>query len=424
MNSRVLLILGLLACTAADVRAQTAGRRIAVGRCVSEPGSLLWRADIRQPWQHAPNGGLLVAGDLIVALGEAALDGTNGDVRLLLKGNAGSSAPLPILESAIVPFYSRDVDLDFALLRGRVDVLNRKAQGEVKVRVRGPDGAAEIRLLEPGAHIALVLSGRWPPGAPFRKDTNPDGHRPASAFVLVVLRGEVEVSTGMHQFLMREPPGPALLEGSQVADPNAFPSKLDKLPDWAVAPADSDKKVGAGLARLGDLVRRASVSSAINQLLQSNDAAERNVAVALQGATDDLDGLSESLARPRTSDILEDAIKASRNWIGREPGQDAKLYRTLIDNQKLSAVQAETVLQLLHGFDDDSQGQPETFEALIDLLESDQPAIRGLAQWHLYRLAPAGRKIDYDALASTEKRAAAVEQWRKLIPVGKLPPSK
>jgi hypothetical protein len=82
------------------------------------------------------------------------------------------------------------------------------------------------------------------------------------------------------------------------------------------------------------------------------------------------------------------------------------------------------VLQLLHNFDDDALRQPETFEGLLDLLESDQLAIRGLAHWHLYRLVPRGRTIGYDPLAAREKRALAVQEWRNLIPTGQLPPSK
>jgi hypothetical protein len=44
----------------------------------------------------------------------------------------------------------------------------------------------------------------------------------------------------------------------------------------------------------------------------------------------------------------------------------------------MTSTQAETVLQLLHNFSDEELTQPETYEALIDLLGSDQLAIRGL----------------------------------------------
>jgi len=77
---------------------------------------------------------------------------------------------------------------------------------------------------------------------------------------------------------------------------------------------------------------------------------------------------------------------------------------------------------LLHSFSEDELRQPETFEALIDYLESERTGIRGLAHWHLYRLVPKGRSIDFDPTAPADKRKVAVDQWKKLVPKGKIPP--
>src|SRR5262249_43815543 len=153
---------------------------------------------------------------------------------------------------------------------GRVDVVNRKTKGEAKVRVRGRESTVEIRLLEPGTRVALVLSGRWPPGVPFRKDAKPGEHRPALAFAVLVLQGEIELKTAKHQLPLRAPPGPALLEGDDLGDTDPSPRRLDKLPDWAAEKADTDdfKKVRAGLARFRDLARQKSVPEALDQLLQ------------------------------------------------------------------------------------------------------------------------------------------------------------
>jgi hypothetical protein len=79
-------------------------------------------------------------------------------------------------------------------------------------------------------------------------------------------------------------------------------------------------------------------------------------------------------------------------------------------------------LQLLHSFGDEDLARPETYEVLIDYLDHEQLSIRYLANWHLVRLAPAGKKIEYKALDPKEKRAQAVAEWKKLIPTGKLPP--
>jgi hypothetical protein len=225
---------------------------------------------------------------------------------------------------------------------------------------------------------------------------------------------------------MQAPPGPALLEGDDLGDTDPVPQRLDKLPDWATVKTDSEdfKKAKSALDRFRELARKKSVAEALEQLLKSDNATERRVAVALCGATDDLERLGHALCGAKTLDVFEASVPVLRHWIGREPGQDQRLYQSLIDKQKFSSPQAETVLQLLHGFGEDALAQAETYEGLLDLMESDPLGVRGLAHWHLYRMVPAGRKIGFDPLSSAEKRAAAVKEWRKLIPAGKLPPSK
>jgi hypothetical protein len=397
-----------------------------MAKCFSETGSILRREAPAKPWQVVANKEALHTGDVLMAGSDATLESDNGAVRLLLLGDAGGASPLPLIETAVVLHASADVDLDFALLRGRVDLINQNGKGEARVRVRGREGAAEIRLLEPGTQVALVMYGRWLPGVPFRKDAQATEQGPAQVFTVLVLRGAIDIRTPKHQFAMRAPPGPAVLEGDGVSAADASPRRLEQLPDWAVEKAASEdaKRIRAGLARFRELVKRKSIPEAVGQLLQSKTPEDRRIAVALLGATDDLAGLANVLANAPRPDIWENGVVVIRHWIGREPSQDQKLYEALIDQKKLTPAEAETVMQLLHAFSDDALAQPETYEALLDLLESDQLAIRGLAHWHLYRLVPAGRKIGFDPVAVAEKRTQDVAAWRQLIPTGKLPPSK
>jgi hypothetical protein len=85
-------------------------------------------------------------------------------------------------------------------------------------------------------------------------------------------------------------------------------------------------------------------------------------------------------------------------------------------------VQAETLLQMLHGFNEEEEAQPELYEVLINYLTSKHLALRSMAHWHLVRLVPAGRKIAYNPLDSKESWERAQTEWQKLIPPGKLPP--
>jgi hypothetical protein len=116
------------------------------------------------------------------------------------------------------------------------------------------------------------------------------------------------------------------------------------------------------------------------------------------------------------------AVETLRHWIGRRPGQDAALSRSLVRNEKYSPEHASTVLQLLHSYGQKGIEDPVTYEVLIADLDHDKLPIRELAAWHLYRLAPAGREITYDAASSPEKRTEAVKKWKQLIPRGELPP--
>jgi hypothetical protein len=93
----------------------------------------------------------------------------------------------------------------------------------------------------------------------------------------------------------------------------------------------------------------------------------------------------------------------------------------LIDKRQMKPVHAETVVQLLHSFDEAALKNPETYETLITYLDHERLGIRGLAYWHLRRLVPEGEKIGYDPLADKAARAKAIEAWKELIPEGKVP---
>ena len=146
----------------------------------------------------------------------------------------------------------------------------------------------------------------------------------------------------------------------------------------------------------------------------------REFAIFGLAAIVDLGHVAEALGDPHHVEARETAIYALRNWIGSHPDRDRQLYHLLIDVEGYKAPEAETVLQLLHNpFVDE---QPETYETLITYLNHQKIAVRELARWHLYHLAPAGRNIKYDAAAPEAERAKAIKEWKELIPAGQLPP--
>src|SRR5262249_1105389 len=129
-----------------------------------------------------------------------------------------------------------------------------------------------------------------------------------------------------------------------------------------------------------------SIEGAVDEFLNSDNELERTLAIFAMGALDQLQRLGKAMRGAKQPDVWETGVVALRHWIGRGPGQDQVLYNGLIEGANYQPVHAETVLQLLHSFGEAELASPETYQTLIDYLEHDQLAIRGLAYWHLYRL--------------------------------------
>jgi len=420
-----LLTAAALVSSAAALTAADAPKRVGVAKCVSESASILRREQPAAKWQLVAQNEELFSGDQLLLIGsDVGLTSKNGAVRLNALGEMTGVSPFPVLDTSIVlNVPSGDLDLDFVLQRGRVDVANLKEKGAAKVRIHTRDKYADFVLSEPGARLAVEVYGRWPKGVPFKKDAKPaDG--PALAVVVLALKGAIEMECpGKLCHHLHAPPGPALVIGDSVADADRTLQRLEKLPDWADgAVSDEEKQRKAMAAKFRQLATTKGEAFTVAEFLHSKEPHERQAAIYMLAATDNLELLTAVLARVEHPDMWDSAVTALRHWIGREPGQDQKLYDRLVNTLKFPPAQAALVLNLLHSFGDEEVARPELYETLIDYLEHERPGIRGLAHWHLIRLAPAGRPIGFSPNASKEERAKAVAAWRKLIPAGKMPP--
>jgi hypothetical protein len=336
-----------------------------------------------------------------VGLPGAALDSSNGAVRLQLLTDVDQRSPYPVLEAAVRLHQTPGVDLDFTLDRGRVDVTNNKEKGMARVRIRAHGQTWEAVLRQPQTRLALELYGRWPRGVPFTTKPGP-ADVPAADLLFLVLRGEVDLKYGPNQYALSAPPGPAQFTWDNVAGPDPSPRFLEQLPNWATTKGLSPERVRQvkeRLERFRKLVADKGVKPAVDTFLASNDPLDRGLGVVVLGATDDLEDLARVLLQPRQRDVWDRTVLVARHWLGRAPGQDQKAYQKLIKVRGYTPAQAETVLQMLHGFGDADLAVPETYQMLITYLDHEKLGIRGLAHWHLVRLVPAGRKIAYDPAA-------------------------
>jgi hypothetical protein len=411
------------------------GKAGGIGQLDSPTGTLLRREGADKEWKAVANGAAVPDGQLLLALPgvHAAIKSSSGAVRLTLSGNVPQQSPLPALESAVTLRRSSDFDLDVILDRGRIIVANTKPAGAANIRVRARDEIWELTLKEPGAEASIELNARWAAGVPYRTQSR-EGEEPNAEMALLVLKGTAELKSDDRRHSLRAPNGPALFIWHSQVGTAGTPQPVAELPPWNKPDADQAPAAVAVHDALKPLIASLAdkpVNAALADFLASADKAAgkqqadliRQLAVTAFGAVDDLAGLWKALNEEKHSVERVLAIETLRHWIGRKAGQDATLGRFLIRDQKYSPEHATTVLQLLHSYGQKSIEDPVTYEVLIADLNHDKLPIRELAAWQLYRLAPAGREIDYDPTASAEKREAAIKAWKQLIPNGELPPA-
>lgn len=400
-------------------------RREIVAQLDSPTGSLLMRDMAGKGWKAVKQNAPLYSGDLLVQSSvNAFIDSKTGAVRLALLEDLSDLSNHQGFESAVLLHYNDnpDFDLDFTLERGLVGIINQKKQGAAKVKVRFHRQVWVLTLEEPGTRVGMELWSRWARGTPFVKDPQEPFDEPAAHLGLLVLQGQLYIKHGNEQHSMNSPPGPALIRWDSV-DQDHNPERLETLPARALPEAtktESARKLRASFEKLRNRFEEQPVEAAIAAILTSTDAMDRRVAVINMGAVDDLKGLADALHDAKHPDVRDTAVLVLRQWIGRNGEQDLKLYKTMLTH-KVNPVHAEVIMQLLHSFGDGDLCRPETYETLITYLDHPKLAIRELAQWHLYRLVPAGNHIKYDAAGSEAERKKAQDEWKKLVPDGKAP---
>jgi hypothetical protein len=174
---------------------------------------------------------------------------------------------------------------------------------------------------------------------------------------------------------------------------------------------------------------KTTVESVLLNDLKSNQRSHRVLAVRCLGAIDDLPHLIDALGDedPGHSDVRIEAIHTLIHWLGRNAGQDDKMYNivkqtgVLID-KRYTHGEAEIIMQLLHPLSDEQKSEKETYQLLISYLMHNKLPIRELAIYHLLRLYPKGGEFRYNPAFGTDDRAKAVEKWQQLLKDDKLPP--
>jgi hypothetical protein len=385
-----------------------------------------------EPFQRVLAKEKVYSRDLIVVLPglKSVLEPVSSGVTLTLWGNLPGLSDSPVLESSVILHDTRAYDIDVTLVRGRIVLTNNKEKGPARIWLRGLRGV-EMTLAQPGDSVALELYGRWRTGIAFSLKNKPEDG-PTLFWEINVLKGNLDMKAGRNSYSMAAAPGPSYFHGNSQSGPDPEgPQRRAALPKWAdpkaEAPAEA-RLLQAVVKAYRDQLKSRSASEAGQEFLalaeKDTDPARareaRRLVLHALAATDQIERVVEALENVKHPDMRKSAVIALRHWIGAAPGRDEKLFGVLRGEAGYSKAEAEAVMQLLHSpFNPE---QPETFEALIAYLKHSRMAVRELAAWHLYRLAPAGRDIAYNAAAPAAERNKAADEWKKLIPSGELPP--
>ena len=388
----------------------------------------------------ADKGASINPGTRVVSAGGAVLISNGVEVELLadLSGND----PMPVATSGlkVLKPSKPDIDFEFTIEPGRIDLENKKASGSAKVRVISPAGNShDIELVNPGSRCTIESYGRFMPGTRFDPNATPEtAARPIGRGALVVIKGEVNFSDHDSFLRMHEAPGRAMLtiDGSLGHEP--VPTYLEKAPAW-VFEDPKDPAVIKKQALINDLeaklADKGDLEAVIDAYASSDDNTKRIVAVYLASAVDDIGRVFLTVALSKNPDVTDEAIVAIRHWLGSGPGRDRKFYEALIKGspemvakttglvgKPFSEPQAIALIDLFFGFSDEQKVQPGTYKYLLKMLSNEKAAIRALASWYLNHMVPEGMRFGFNPTGSDEARNAAIKLWEtRLTELKKLP---
>jgi hypothetical protein len=389
-------------------------------KCTAVAGALLTPA-AKGAWTSVAVGSDVPVDKLLVAFFGAEFQSADGAVSAKVVADIGQRGPFPVLEAALRFHTPKDAALDISMHRGILVLTNTKKSGPARVRVHMRSEIFDITLNEPMTKLGIEVYGRHIPGPP--KLTNVKEDDPIANIAFVVLHGEVVVGTEKHATRLQAPPGEAMFLWDNVTRIGDV-VRFETLPD-SVKPmtADERKQFDAicGFAKSW-AADAANLSKTLEHCVNKDNAMERKAAVVALGAVDDLPRLMQVLGNKEHADTRDMSILVIRHWLGREPGQSIRLFNYLTKNENYTPTQAKNLLHLFNGIEVEQRRQPQTYDLLIQALNHSKLPARELARWHLVRLVPDGKSIDYDAAGTEMHRQEAIAAWRRLIPEGELPP--
>jgi hypothetical protein len=387
--------------------AAASGERAELGKAnLVAPTILLQRSADRQGWQRLKPQARVSSNDYLVSLpgcrSELRMD---SGAQMVLWGNLPEFSRFPpLLESAVVLHVNPEFDLDFTLDHGRVVLSNHKKDSPTRIRLRFVDEVWDLTLPDPNTEVAAELVGLC---QPYSKE--PGGGDPELHVAVLGLKGQAQVKIRYEQYLL---PSPSMLTWDNVAGASRSPMPLPRPPDWWTSTIPA--KMQAPLEGLSNRLALKNIDVAVAEAKNFPDPATRVLALRCQGAMESYATILDALADDKHPDLRTVAIEELRHLLGLDAKNDAKLRKAL-GQKNYSDPQAQTIVQLVHGFSREQWADPGVRAIAVDYLMHEKLAIRQLTHTLLSALEPSGAKILYDPAGDSDSRARGYEVWKKLI---------
>jgi len=396
------------------------GKYLAVA--AGPPSVLLQRASDKDAWHRVKGGAAIDSAVTLLSLpgyrSELQLD---CGLRLVAWGNiaeywAGPPVPPPFESSLVLHAPEAHHDVDFTLKRGRVVLINMKQQ-PLKVKARFHDEIWELTLRDADSAVALELTGWYDAGH------KQPGDKPVAQVDMLGLDGVSDVKIRYGKFQLG---APSHYRWRSTAATQRGPQPMNALPRWYTEPVPNTAQAKEATVALDELNKllandKKPVSVGLAEARKDSKGAVLILSILCLGAMDDMPELIGAMVDDRP-EVRWVALYTLAQWTGRSPDNDTKLYDALQKSGGYSQVEAQTIMDLLHGFSDDDAGKPQTYDDLIDYLRHPKMVIREMAWRSLIQLWPDGRKIPYNPAGPPEMRNAAWEEWKNKLKTGKLPP--
>ncbi len=391
-----------------------------LGKAILTPPCILLQQNGDAPgWQRLSPEKRVSSTDRLVSLPGYRSDiRMDSGVQIQLWGNLQqfSRTLTGVLESAVTLYANPEVDLDFLLDHGRVLLTNHKDNGPARIRIRFHQEIWDLTLADQESEVAIELFGQC---QPYTRE--PGGSEPYLRVFLFALKGQAQlrIRYELHTLF-----SPSIIVWDNASGVAPQPQSLPRAPDWWTSKAPPQNRVVQELqAALKELSQRLIAKDKIDVVVAEamrdpTSASSRILAVRCLAAMNDVGKLVDALAEPGHVEVRVVAIEELRHLLGLSSSYET-IISSALKQKRYTEGQAQTILQLLHGFGPEQQADPATRATAVEYLNHDKLAIRQLTHTLLCSFIPEGQKIQYDPAGGPEQLERGTRDWQKLIQGGK-----